>query len=144
MRASNQILREINDMLLEKNAFLEVFIQDNLIPSLTVSTQILHHLQAEDATPLDSRQIQEYVATLQGIASRLGELDTETGDTSIVLDINSGQAPSDEDHTEQTEIVPSPEGLEESCNGEPELMSLQQAVASGLVPGHFLSQELDC
>jgi GAF domain-containing protein len=93
VRTGNEVLRTINDMLLEKNSFLDGFIQDDLLASLATASQILQHLQDEDFTSLPTNGStdltnvwQEKVATLQEIVSRLNKLATETGDISAALD----------------------------------------------------------
>ncbi len=63
LRAGNQVLREINEMLIQKNVFLEEFIQRDLEPTLTMTMRVLQLLL--DATPaLIDEQSQE-VSSLQ-------------------------------------------------------------------------------
>ncbi len=45
LKVGNEILRNINDMLLEKNTFLEGFITDDLVPALNVTAAILQRLR---------------------------------------------------------------------------------------------------
>lgn len=70
LSAGNQILREVNDMLLQRNAFLEGFIQDDLSAALVTASQALSQLAEE--TPSQTRQ--EAVVTLQNIINRLDEM----------------------------------------------------------------------
>jgi GAF domain-containing protein len=83
--AGNEALHTINDMLFEKNAYLEGFIQDDLIPMLSQTCQGLEHLLAENSSPLSEGQKQE-VASLQKIVSQLNELGQETIEVSDILD----------------------------------------------------------
>ncbi|UCC88332.1 MAG: GAF domain-containing protein, partial [Anaerolineales bacterium] len=57
MRAGNQVLQEINDMLLQRNAFLEGLIQDDLVPALVSSARIVHLLRTKNIAPLTDTQI---------------------------------------------------------------------------------------
>ncbi|MFC1975546.1 GAF domain-containing protein [Chloroflexota bacterium] len=84
LRTGNQILQEINDMLLEKNANLEGFIQNDLNSALTMATQILHDLVTDSATLTDQQQ--KDVNTLKKIMNRLNELASETSIVSATLD----------------------------------------------------------
>jgi hypothetical protein len=83
--AGNEALRTINDMLLEKNAYMEGFIQDDLVPVLSQACQGLEHLLAENSSPLSEGQKQE-VATLQKIVSQLNKLGQETIEVGDTLD----------------------------------------------------------
>ena len=85
LRAGNEVLRTINDMLLEKNVFLEGFIQDDLIPALNVASPVLEHLLTEASNILSETQKQN-LATLQKVIGRLNNLAQETGEVSQALD----------------------------------------------------------
>ncbi len=85
LKVGNEVLCTINDMLLEKNAFLEGFIHDDLTLALSQASQLLSHLLVENSTPLTQTQRQD-VVTLQEIVDRLSKLTQETGDVSTVLD----------------------------------------------------------
>lgn len=155
LRAGNQVLREINDMLLQKNAFLEDFIQDTLSPVLTVSTQVLQHLQAKDAPPLTDARVQKYATTLQEVAGQLSELAEEAGMVSATLDTKFDELPGDEvapdtefdelpgdGDEEDSDDQAQPTSFEEGVEAKAEhLMTLEEAVAAGLIPGHALGSE---
>jgi hypothetical protein len=92
MRTGNEVLRTINDMLLEKNAFLEGFIQEDLAPMLAQASHILETLLAQQsafALVANGRpgQLQNQdMATLRRIIDRLTELGAETDTVSKMLD----------------------------------------------------------
>jgi GAF domain-containing protein len=73
LRLGNQVLSELNDMLLKKNAYLEGFIQEDLVSALTMANLTLRHLTAKDMAALSETQQQD-VVTLQKIMSRLNEM----------------------------------------------------------------------
>lgn len=83
LRTGNQILQEINDMLLEKNANLEGFIQNDLSPALTMAAQTLQQLI--QTVSFSDKQTKD-ITTLQKIISRLTELAKETTMISATLD----------------------------------------------------------
>lgn len=77
LKVGNEILRSVNDMLLEKNAFLEGFIQEDLKPTLKQVVELLDYLQ--DANPSTLAQTyQKDIATLQATVMRLGQMTLET------------------------------------------------------------------
>jgi hypothetical protein len=84
LRTGNEILQEINDMLLEKNANLENFIQNDLCSALTMATQILNGLSADESVLTDSQR--KNINTLQKIINRLNELAREVSVVSDTLD----------------------------------------------------------
>lgn len=92
MRTGNEVLRTINDMLLEKNVFLEGFIKEDLKPMLTAASDILGRVLLENLSgagpekALDQDQEQD-MAALQNIIGRLNELTKQTGDVSQVLEV---------------------------------------------------------
>jgi GAF domain-containing protein len=85
LSAGNEVLRTINDMLLEKNVYLEGFIQEDLIPVLNQAGHGLEHLLVENVPPLSEEQKQE-VVSLQKILSQLNKLGQETIEVSAILD----------------------------------------------------------
>ena len=89
--AGNEALRTINDMLLEKNAYMEGFILDDLIPVLNQADQGLEHLLTENFHPLSEKQKQE-VASLQKIVSQLNKLGQETIEVGNILDTELDRA----------------------------------------------------
>ena len=72
-------------MLLEKSAFLEGYIQEDLTPTLTEAIPVLQSLLTENPDALTEKQRQDVVA-LQEAVSRLSNLAQETSDVSEVLD----------------------------------------------------------
>lgn len=76
LKVGNEILRSINDMLLEKNASLEKIVQDGLKPALERAGQILGYLEDENPQTL-SRTYKKDIASLQQIVRRLSELTQE-------------------------------------------------------------------
>ncbi len=83
LRAGNEVLQNINDMLLEKNSFLEGLIQDDLIPALTDASPIFERLL--DGTNLSEAQ-KEDLLTLQQTFNKLNHLTKEAGMVSRTLD----------------------------------------------------------
>jgi GAF domain-containing protein len=167
LRAGNQILQEINDMLLEKNANLEGFIQSDLTPALAMATRILHSLLAKDAETLTDRQ-QKDVATLEKIVGRLHGLARETSAMSQTLDSAFDQVLDSEekkqDYTgsirpirlekrqdkksaltnntkEDDDANPSPTNLEQKSDRSSKPMSFEDAMAAGLVPDNIVDRE---
>ncbi|MBN1219704.1 MAG: GAF domain-containing protein [Anaerolineae bacterium] len=84
LRTGNEILQEINDMLLEKNAHLEGFVQNDLSPALTMAAQVLHHLLAQNPETLSDEQKKD-ITILQKIVYRLNDLARETNLISATL-----------------------------------------------------------
>jgi GAF domain-containing protein len=70
LSAGNEILREVNDMLLRRNAFLEGFIQDDLSAALITASQAVTQLTGE--TPAETRR--QAVTTLQKVINRLDDM----------------------------------------------------------------------
>jgi hypothetical protein len=83
LRAGNEVLQNINDMLLEKNSFLEGLIQDDLIPALSDSAPIFQRLLAQST--LSESQKQDLLA-LQKTFNHLNHLTKEAGMVSKTLD----------------------------------------------------------
>jgi GAF domain-containing protein len=77
LKVGNEILRSINDMLLEKNASVERIVQDGLKPALARAAQILGFLEEENPQAL-ARTYRRDIAALQQIVKRLNELVQET------------------------------------------------------------------
>ncbi|MCQ3972757.1 MAG: hypothetical protein DPW09_04835 [Anaerolineae bacterium] len=73
LRHSNQVLIELNDMLLKKNAALDSFIQDDLLSALTTASLALNRLSAKGAAGLTESQHHE-VITLRKIVHRVAEM----------------------------------------------------------------------
>jgi len=76
LHAGNEVLREINQMLLEKNTSLESFIQEDLASALTAASLSLTHLANKNSTHLTAGQKQDIV-TLQKIVNRLNDMTKE-------------------------------------------------------------------
>jgi GAF domain-containing protein len=70
LSAGNEILREVNDMLLRRNAVLEGFVQDDLSAALITASQAITHLTSE--TPAETRR--QAVITLQKVINRLDDM----------------------------------------------------------------------
>ena len=84
-RTGNEVLRTINDMLLEKNSFLEGFIHDDLLTALMKAAEVLRHLFTAPPTAQTETQKNDIIS-LQEIISRLEKQAQETGDVITVLD----------------------------------------------------------
>jgi hypothetical protein len=156
LNSGNEVLRNINDMLLEKNAYLEGFVNDDLPQALTEISQIIQYLLVGNPTPLADQQ-KDKIAHLQTIVNRLGELSTETTTISTVLDTELDKS-LDEEVKQNTftgavkpvrlhgkksnEDSPEPEQNQAvDDGGEIKPMSFEEAVAAGLVPAHIMSRE---
>jgi K+-sensing histidine kinase KdpD len=166
LRVGNQILQEINDMLLEKNANLEGFIQHDLNPALTMASQILQGL-TKDPTTLSDEQ-KKNTANLGTIVDRLGKLAKETSAMSETLDSafdevldaenkkdyagsirplrlekrTSNKAEStnvEEDDIADSKPVPPEQKQNNDTVSKP--MNFEEAVAAGLVPDNILNRE---
>jgi GAF domain-containing protein len=164
LRAGNQILQEINDMLLEKNANLEGFIHNDLNPALTMASQILQGLTKDPATLTDEQK--KNMANLETIVDRLGKLAKETSAMSETLDSAFDEvldAENKKDYagsirpvrlekraSDKTEATNSQE--DDYADSEPMLseqnkdidtkpMSFEEAVAAGLVPDNIVNRE---
>jgi len=168
LRTGNEILQEINDMLLEKNANLEGFIHNDLSSALMMATQVLNSLEAGAATLTDSQR--RNVKTLQKIVNRLSELAKETSIVSATLDSEFDKVLDSEekknsfsgsvnplrlDKKPKTASEPEPKRDREetqeagqsavapqkdtAVNSAP--MSFKDAVAAGLVPPGILDRE---
>lgn len=70
LSAGNEILREVNTMLLQRNAFLEEFIQEDLGAALVTASQVINQLGIE--RPAEAHR--EAVISLQKIVNRLDEM----------------------------------------------------------------------
>ncbi|MBN1993176.1 MAG: GAF domain-containing protein [Anaerolineae bacterium] len=164
LRVGNEVLRSINDMMLEKNAYLEGFIQDDLLPALTHAGQGLQGLLAENPNPLADGQKQQ-VAELQEIIYHLSELARETHEVSAALDTEFNQA-IDRERSLDYAGSARPPRLQKSSPAEKPAspgetnnngdhpasplpgsgnsakpMSFEEAVAAGLVPAHIVNKE---
>jgi GAF domain-containing protein len=164
LKAGNQVLQTINDMLLEKNVYLEGFILDELIPELAKATQSLQYLLAEDAAPLPEEQKQKIV-NLQRVVSQLSKLANETGKVSEMLDTefdkvidgeskqNTGpkkpirlEKKADESepvNAQKVENSGSKPMSSENDKGDTKPLSFEEAIAAGLVPSHIMNRETD-
>ncbi len=163
LRAGNQVLREINDMLLEKNAFLEGFIHDDVTSNLAIASEILQQLRIENSTA-SADTLNQNLDVLQNVISHLSRLTKETSGVSEVLDVefdrvldsknkmneytgstkpvrlakkNEDKAPpTDHDHTPSN-----PATYKENNGTESKAISFEEAVAAGLVPTEILNRE---
>jgi hypothetical protein len=168
LSSGNEVLRAINDMLIEKNAYLEGFIEDDLTSALAEVSQGIQQLLAEDSTILTDKEKQD-VTRLQEIVNQISELARETSQVSATLDAAFDQALDEEIKQNQyagttkpirlekrEEDGPKPTSSEEKGsdgakptdtqeNGEANTqpMSFEEAVAAGLVPDHIMNRETD-
>ena len=101
LRAGNEVLQNINDMLLEKNSFLEGLIQDDLIPALTDSSPIFQRLLNEDNEDNLSASQKEDLKTLQQTFNKLNHLTKEAGMVSRTLDEEVDQVFQDDEAIEK-------------------------------------------
>jgi len=159
LRWNNQMLRDINDMLLEKNAYLEGFVQEDLSQALTEVSQILQHLQ----TGLTGTH-QEQVTHLQTIVQEISNLSKETGYIGTTPDTSLDETIDDEAKLNEYKKGNVPVRLKKprtaelkSASAEPndtsaqlprddgraKPMTFEDAVAAGLVPAHILNKEQD-
>jgi GAF domain-containing protein len=92
MRTGNEVLRTLNDMLIEKNVFLEGFIQEDLAPALTAASQALQRLQVKNC-PTNVRK--QDVAVLQKILTGLNKQTKEASDINALLDAELSHISSD-------------------------------------------------
>jgi hypothetical protein len=171
LRAGNEVLRNVNDMLLEKSAFLEGFIQDDLSPVLDGAVPFLQRLLVENPGAFSKRQQQGLVA-LQKKLYQLNNLARETTDMSEVLDhevdqtieeneqglvgpikpirLEKKSAPEPqrpEANNQAAEVTQAGSGrqppvdVEAGADPEVRAMSFEEAVAAGLVPANIIDRE---
>jgi len=159
LRWNNQMLRDINDMLLEKNAYLEGFVQDDMSQALTEISQILQRLQIGMA---DTHQ--EKVAHLQTILKEVGDLSKGTGYMGTTLDAVLDETIDDDAKLNEFTVANTPARLKKPGTAEPKSttsqpneadtqspsdighskpMTFEDAVAAGLVPSHIVNKEQD-
>jgi len=131
MRAGNQVLCEINDMLLHRNVFLEEFIQDALVPAIIASARIVHMLPAKNLAPLTDTQIEDCAIALQKAIAQLGDAAKEITDGNIVLDAKKDGPAGEPAGGENKPISDAPEATPQAGV---QLMNLDQAIAAGLIP----------
>jgi GAF domain-containing protein len=93
----NEILRAINDMLLEKNAFFEDFIQEDMLIALKSATQILQRLIGDEVNLTKKYDL----ATLEEIVTNLMVMAHESKDINTVLDIELKQVIKEKDPQHQ-------------------------------------------
>ena len=89
-RTGNEILRALNDMLIEKNAFLEGFTEQDLAPALLRMSQLIDGLTSESPAAFSEQQKQA-VIKLHKIVRRLTSLAQETGVISSALNAEFGR-----------------------------------------------------
>jgi GAF domain-containing protein len=85
VRTGNEVLRTINDMLLEKNAFLEGVIEDELLPDLKQASTLFHQF-LKTADPVLAKTHRPELAALQQIISRLNRQVREINSVNTALD----------------------------------------------------------
>jgi len=138
MRAGNQVLCEINDMLLHRNAFLEEFIQDELVPAITASARIVHMLQTKHLAPLTDTQIESCATALQKAIAQLGNAAKEIADGNIVLHAKKGGP---HGNNAGGDDEPKSDASEATLQPGVQLMDLDQAIAAGLIPPSILDKK---
>jgi GAF domain-containing protein len=138
LRVGNQVLREINDMLLQKNAILEDFIEANFAPLVAISTRLLRHLKASRVGRLSERQVEKYTATLAEIVGGLKELARGILDVNISVELEEDESASPDEWVEEAASAPPSSG----GNGQSraKLIDLEEAVAAGLISGNLLER----
>ncbi len=67
LKGSNDILREVNDMLLEKTGLFETFIEEELQPALTKVTGLLRQFDPDHLTPMERKHLSVVQETIQEI-----------------------------------------------------------------------------
>jgi GAF domain-containing protein len=160
LRVGNEVLQEINDMLLEKNANLEGFVQNDLSPALTMAVQVLQRLQGQELPAAQQKDL----AALQKIIIHLNDLARETKIISATLDTEFKRVLDTEEKKQNYSSSVKPIRLEKVQDNqgkidEPEKnpdkiptrplstidiskpMSFEDAVAAGLVPSHLVNRE---
>lgn len=73
LRAGNQVLQEVNNMLSAENALFSEFMRGHLQPGLAESKQVLERLLTPNSGPLNESQKQELIS-LQKILDHLNEM----------------------------------------------------------------------
>ncbi len=73
LRGSNDILREINDMLIQKNASFEKFIHRDLRPAMNQARESVQYLLTKNSDTLNKSQ-KQHLLTLQQVMERLEQL----------------------------------------------------------------------
>ncbi len=132
LKAGNQVLQEINDMLLEKNTFIEGFIHDDLDPALGTASQIIQDLLVDDPVAATAAQKKKMV-TLQRIIGQLSKMSKETSDVGEILNTEFDRARHDDstgnDYAKSTKPVrlepkrlddKRPADVTERCDEKPE------------------------
>ncbi len=137
MRTGNQVLCEINDMLLHRNAFLESLIEGELVPAIIASARLVHLLQTKNFSSTHT-QIESCATALQKAIDQLGTVTREIDNSNIVLDVTEDEAHGD---AVEGDDGPKVDVREETDEAKTQLMTLDQAVAAGLVPPNMLSKK---
>ncbi len=169
-RTGNEVLHTINDMLLEKNAFLEGFIHDDLLSTLMKAAGVLKNLLT-GSSPLLAETQQNDINTLQQIVMQLEKQAKEAGDVITILDAEFNKTLDADDNDAPPNSAPKPirlqkmeksgppateniEPMTQAVSGasqpshpqagatSPKSMSFEEAVAAGLVPAHILKREM--
>lgn len=102
VRTGNEVLRTINDMLLEKNAFLEGLLADELAPDLEQAVALFRRF-LKTVDPTLAKVHRPELAALQQIISRLNRQVRETHTLNVALDTElRSSLPQDETIAEYT------------------------------------------
>jgi GAF domain-containing protein len=73
LSAGNAILREVNELLLQRNALLEGFFRDDLGAALTTASQIINRLSGDHA-PVTAEMQKQVALELKRIIDRLDDM----------------------------------------------------------------------
>lgn len=138
LRTDNETLRTANDILLEKTAYLEGFVGEELLPFLGQAGHTIHHLLAEE-TELAPEQIETANAIRQVVDHLIDQIQTiEHINIDLETAFDSQYAPKPlrlggtAPPADESEPEPPPSG---------QAMSFEEAIAAGLVPDHILQRE---
>jgi len=115
-RTGNEVLHTINDMLLEKNSFLEGFVQNDLIAALMKAAEVLRQMLTASPTAQNATQKND-ISTLQEIVSRLEKQAKETGDVISVLDAEFDQVLDSDDEDNRRSCAVKPVRLQKMQQG---------------------------
>ncbi len=95
-------------------------------------------LQAKNLAPLTDTKIKSCATALQKAIDRLGTVAKEIADGNIVLYAKEGGSHAD---SAAADAGPKADSTETSPRAGLQLMDLDQAIAAGLIPPHFLGKE---
>lgn len=151
MRAGNEVLRTVNDMLIEKNVSMEGYIHNVLRPGLAQMADIVDMCLSQENSTL-TRPQQDLLKSLQKIAIDLDESaqhadqspDMPIPDEAAppVADPNHGDTPLDKTAESPASAMP-PTNNHHNHNIPDIPLTFEEAVKAGLVPDHIAKQQRD-